>query len=309
MASLISKSAMEPPTLESITDVQIEYMILNHDSIKPKFVHDPKMFDYIPPFNSANDAIFASSRGKYMLKFIKDKHPSPYSVVCKSFPGASLNSLITKAEFYVQHHTDPTNTHLYFLAGLCDLTTKLKAPILPVPSRFRQGAPYEEVIFTSDGKVQGLKKTIDHAVKRLLPLGCKPVFSTVAPCSILDWNLLRFEQGKTSYLQHREYYDVMQEELNAAVVDINRYIFHVNRTWDMATPDIAAAMSHCKKGHRRFHLNRLLDGVHPDDLLKKAWAAKIQNSINQNRGYEIIPEDVGPIVSVSDEEEEFENWI
>ena len=259
---------------DNISDTKLEYILLNSDFLKTEFVHDRKLFTYRPPINEALDVIFASSRGRGIQE-----------PLCFSTPGARMSTLTAQAVEFVKHHKNPTNLHLYFLAGLCDVTTKLHHPTLPPPPSFNN-YKYQEVIIrdSPNFKIDQIKTTYDQAISELTPFGCRPIFCNIPPCSLIDWNLSRLSQNKTSFLQLVDKYDDMQKNLESITSEVNRYISYLNsQVTGSYTPDLCGTISKMEGNKRRYFYKRLADGVHPTPELCATWASKIRKAITKNR--------------------------
>ena len=155
----------------------------------------------------------------------------------------------------------PTDCHIYFLAGLCDLTYKDYDP------RYSKNAKYHEVFFIDSSQSAVLRMTdkIQIISDSILSFGAKPCFSTIVACSLRMWNDTILEQHKTSFLLHQTQYEDVQTNLTTAICNINKYIISLNAQNKMYTPYIGDTLIfHCgpKKAHR-VHYNRLQDGIHP----------------------------------------------
>ena len=265
-------------TYEDISDCKLQYILLNSDFLKTKFTHDKNLFLYNPPTHEDNDVVFASSRGGGLQELS--------GITCYSTPGARLSTLVAQAEEYIRSHKNPTGLHVYFVAGLCDITTKLHHPTLSPPNSMRKSR-YQEVIMgeTIRHKTDQLKRIYDQAITRMTPYGARPIFCTIPPCNLLDWNLSRLDKRKTAYLQHVNRYEEMQTNLEEVIIEINRYIWKLNsEVLGSFTPDLTSSMSKKEGGKkRRFFYKRLSDGVHPSQELRSAWAVKLQEAINSNR--------------------------
>ena len=68
------------------------------------------------------DILVGSSRSNYMWKYFKKNHPYPHLIDIYARSGAKLEFLQYIAYSMIRHSDDPTNCHVYFVAGLNDLT-------------------------------------------------------------------------------------------------------------------------------------------------------------------------------------------
>ena len=157
------------------------------------------------------DAIFTSSRGATMEGDIKDWHPNPSKLYYYARSSAKLEDLRHQAYDFLENNDDPTNCHVYFIAGLCDITY-----------RDRHGN-YDEVYYieSPQATVNRMTRLIDSISLDIQVYGAKPCFATIIPCSLDDWNHLRLSQHKTSHLLHYHQYSDTQAFLNRTILDIN----------------------------------------------------------------------------------------
>ena len=206
---------------------------------------------------------------------MKRHMPSTWGFSVKPTPGAPLDFLSSQALSLLSSIPNPEQHNIYFMAGYCDLTRKIN-----------QGR-YKEVIF-SQNPAQAISKLssrlfkISESIKRT---GAKPIFCTIPPGSIRKWNETRLDQNKTSHLMHQHDYQRMQDNLNEAILEINRIIISINESNSVQTPHIASTII-SKPGqnkNHRFHFGRLSDGVHPKPSLKNKWARTLSNCIISNR--------------------------
>ena len=220
------------------------------------------------------DGVFASSRGRTMQAWIQEWHPAPYRLLYDARPSAKLEVLQHSAFAFLDNTDDPTNCHVYFIAGYCDITV-----------RERRGS-YEEVYYIESRQetVDRMTKLIDSISRDITFYGAKPCFSTIIPGSLADWNHLRKSQGKTSHLRYSHQYQDMQNSMNMAIMDINQHISATNYSNNMQTPHLASTIITQRHNVKpRFHLSRLADGVHPTQELSDRWAIWLQKSIANNR--------------------------
>ena len=133
---------------------------------------------------------------------------------------------------------DPTNCHVYYVAGLNDLT-RMDSDYHR-SSRFH----YEEVTFVEspDKAVQRLCDLVDHICQHTLFLGAKPCFATIPPASLTLWNYHRLWNNATTHLLHSDHYDDMQELLIQSIEKVNLYLNQVNESNQMVTPDLAGTI-------------------------------------------------------------------
>ena len=227
------------------------------------------------------DLIVASSRGKFMEPELRRLHPDPSILRVIAQPGAKLHELALMATEHLPWSNNPTDCHIYFLAGLCDLTYKDYDP------RYSKNTRYDEVFFIDSPQSAMLRMTDEIQIisESILSFGFKPCFCTIVPCSLRMWNETRVEQHKTSFLLHHTQYEDMQTNLITAICNINKYIISLNTQNKMYTPYIAdTVISHCgPKKAPRVHYNRLKDGIHPTSNLRTMWINKMIKAMKNNR--------------------------
>ena len=114
----------------------------------------------------------------------------------------------------------------------------------------------------------------------------KPCFCTIAPMHIAEWNHLRLNQHKTSFLLHYHQYEDMQINIINAICLINRFIISLNISNQMFTPKIADDII-TKKGSKRptyrVQYNLLDDGCHPLPPINTSWAKALLHAVEKNR--------------------------
>ena len=227
------------------------------------------------------DIILASSRGKDMDVALGKIHKKPekFRIMAKS--GAELSDLVERVPSILRKCKDPSNYHIYFLAGLCDITYR------DHDSCYRVNEPYDEVLFmeTPSEATNRVCKIIDSVAEKVLRAGAKPCFATIPPCSLNTWNNIRLNQYKTAFLLHHTHYEDMQSNLITSIIDINKYIVQTNTNNNMITPYLASTIvtNMGQNKPHRIHYSRLADGVHPTDALRDRWAEKLNKAIEDNR--------------------------
>jgi hypothetical protein len=180
------------------------------------------------------DVFLATSRGKGLEAVFR---PSPYRII----PGASLEKLILEAKKILLRLQDPSpkKHHVYFIAGLPDVTTMEREP------------GYQEVIFMENEEeaekrleVKYSKATIDIIVMNAIP-----IFSTISPCSQEKWNNTRLQKGKTTHLLPFNQYNDMQCIL--IINRINKTIISINNTSNTYTPRLAKQITYVQGRKRK----------------------------------------------------------
>ena len=150
-----------------------------------------------------------------------------------------------------------------------------------------RGATYQEFVFREDPEsaVTRLTGLLQSTAEKIAELNALPVLCTIPPSDLATWNRVRLSQRKTCVLTHEHKYENMQYNLITTLVDINKSIASINISRNMQTPRLADTMMK-KKGKGRGYKTRLdglVDGVHPSDDLREAWAKELMKAINKNR--------------------------
>ena len=189
-----------------------------------------------------------------------------------------------EAYYRLERAADPTNCHIYFVGGYCDITHR------DYVQHWSPYGVYEEITMMegADQCTTRVCEIIDTISAHVLYMGAKPCFATIPPASLEVWNNYRMNVRRvTNFLLHTHQYDDMQEMLIRAIMQINEHISQINGTNDMATPDLAGTVVERREGRQtRIHYSRVWDGVHPEKNTRVQWARKLQKAINRNRGYD-----------------------
>ena len=235
----------------------------------------------------AMDIILASSRGRgYIQTRLRNTHPHPEGLYIEARGGAKLEELILKAIRLVKGSPNPSECHVYFMAGLCDVTHRDTYTEF-VDYRRRRVHMYEEVSFTEDNTNAVLRVTniIDNMDQEIRSLGAKPCFMTIPPCSIEAWNIHRLNTGRTTHLIHHRNYPDMQANLISVISEINKFIVSTNSRNNMATPFLADTIIKSCGPHKntRVHYDRLVDGTHATSTTNQKWAKLITKAMTINR--------------------------
>ena len=135
------------------------------------------------------DVIFSSSRGRHLAQPLSKLHPVPEKLRLFSRGGGSLEDLQHSAYRFLEHTSDPTNCHVYFFAGLCDITQMVR-------DKNRYGMRYEEVTYWESPceTIKRVNGTIDDILSHILFMRAKPCFRTILPSSLSTWNEHRLEK-------------------------------------------------------------------------------------------------------------------
>ena len=231
-----------------------------------------------------SDIVMASSRGFDVEVELPKLHPSPSNLHIYAEAGGKLEDLAALVPDFIEHigEQDTQGHHVYFLAGLCDVT--FKDSNLNYKNDHER---YEEVFFMESWQegVDRVTKSIHSVAESMNELNVIPIFSTIPPCSLHTWNFNRLNKGKTSYLLHHNYYEDMQYSLISTIQQLNNTIVQYNTSNGVTTPHIATSvMSNTGPNTRpRVFYTRFRDGVHADKDLKKKWAKKLNKAMIENR--------------------------
>ena len=131
-------------------------------------------------------------------------------------------------------HTTSKPIHVYFLAGLCDVTRK---DTDKAQKRGKWVGHYEEVTYTeaTQHTVTRMRAQMQNTTSQIKEAGVIPCSCTIAPCHISTWNHHRLEYRRTTHLIHHNHYDDMQEQLHKTIAEINGHIVGQNRENNMFT--------------------------------------------------------------------------
>ena len=226
------------------------------------------------------DIVVASSRGKGLEPLIRKLHPTPETVTVKWFPGGTLEGIQNAGYEEIMRSDDPTNCHVYFFAGINDITYMDK------DHKYNKHEIYEELLYkeTPTETYNRLTQTIDNITNHTLFLAAKPIFCPILTCSLKTWNFTRCDQHKTSFLIHHKHYDDMQHLMNHAIHQINTYISQTNISNGVVTPFLEDTITTKSRWEPpKIHYSRFSDGIHATESLKEKWAKKIYNAIVANR--------------------------
>ena len=227
------------------------------------------------------EIVLASSRGKGLAAELSKIHPCSRDLIVHFKKSATYAKLLKE----LKEHWDDLDcdrrdgAHIYFLAGLCDLT------YMDVEDDFYPGVRYEEVIFNEkpEEAVDRVLKSIREVDREVKLLGAEPVFCTVVPCSLRVWNHYRLNIGCSAFLQHHNHYEDMQHLLLQATQALNTRIIAHNTENNMQTPHIAdTVIRNFGNGEKRVQYKRLWDGVHACDTLTTKWAKKLLLAMRSN---------------------------
>ena len=225
--------------------------------------------------------VVATSRGGGIGGRLK-KPDYPTMVLVK--PGWKLPALADLAvSFIPPDHRFKHTTHIYFMAGYTDITTRILS----------RNPKHDEITYP-DSPEATLQKVI-HTIKRVSDLiisaGAIPIFCTVTPGKLRKWNLHRQKIGKTIDLIHTADYTHMQQNLEKAVDLINSEIKTINSSNNMSTPFLHTAIKRrvgSKENPKiQYYYNHLHDGVHPDPHTRDVWAKSLLKVITINRNRSI----------------------
>lgn len=143
--------------------------------------------------------LVANSRGAGMRELI------PNSILQRVIfrPGARISSLGQIATKSFIQSNSPSDTHVYIMAGIPDITTKLKSQ------------NYEEVIYLENPEITKSRvlNIYRETKNQLEKLKIKPIFCTISTMHLEKWNLTRQKQNKTTHLKYSGQYGEMKKNL------------------------------------------------------------------------------------------------
>ena len=195
-------------------------------------------------------------------------------------PGLKLNKCNSLVENNIILHHPPIingQTHYYIMAGICDVTCRLKH------------GSYEEVIFQNkETTINNTTSQLDRLSEVICRMGAKPIFCTIPPMSLQNWNNNRLKQRKTISLNFQDQYARMQKEMEEALEVINSHIININKSHNMHTPLLHTALHRRRRGKAYTMYELLKDGCHPGNAMAKNCVDSIKRAIainNQLRQY------------------------
>ena len=233
------------------------------------------------------DVIIADSRGKGLEKELRKLHPSPQSVQVVYESGARLAAITSTAKSLLDDTVNPENHHIYVMGGYCDINE-----VISKKKKYINGrkAKYQEFVFREDPEsaVARLTGLLHTASEEISNTGAKVILCTIPPSHLETWNRVRLSQKRTCMLSLTHKYTEMQTQLQRTLVDINRAIVSINISNNSITPRLHDTIVK-KKGKGRGYkmmLERLDDGVHPTEDLRKEWAKELVRVMMKNRAPE-----------------------
>ena len=197
-----------------------------------------------------------------------------------------MTAITKKAVKILQENKVPSTgpTFVYFVAGLPDVTTKLESILW----LHRFSAPYQEVIFpekpqSAANRVIAEFRRTNNIIKQHNAI---PVFGTVAPINIEDWNRERLRQQKTAVLNHTAKYRRMQRALTDTIKIINSALGYINKENCVATPKLAEKVTARRRSDKSLRVLKrkfVRDGVHLKKRTKSTWVSCLKRVIKKNR--------------------------
>ena len=242
--------------------------------------------------------IVATSRGRGLQDLAKRREDTVLSV----HPGASLRKLEREALRLLKHVPSSSDTHLYFVAGLPDVTHRHQF-CFQLRGRRRK---YEEVIMPTypiDKITDDITPLFKSTAEKIKNANATPIFSTICPMSLDTWNHRRLSQHRTSHLSSFPYYPLMQEKHESVILKINQEIHLLNKSYNMHTPRLAKSVMYHRKGQLRCRYGRLVDGVHPNHNLQLEWVDTLDRVLDLNRSSPNQLPPPEPVKSQPDDEE------
>ena len=79
-------------------------------------------------------------------------------------------------------------------------------------------------------------------------------------------------------------YKIMQKELESAIENIDNHIFCLDKSNLKSTPNLCNILRHnIGQGNHSFKFNHLIDGCHPNNLMKNNIKISLAQAISKNR--------------------------
>ena len=229
--------------------------------------------------------IMATSRGGGVEGYFKGDTQTQVH----THPGAKMAYLTQLAIPHIHRirHTTSKPIHVYFLAGLCDVTRKDTDKAHK--HRGKWVGHYEEVTYTETTQqtVTRMRAQLQNTTSQIKEAGAIPCFCTIAPCNISTWNHHRLAYRRTTHLIHYKHYEGMQEQLHKTIAEMKGHIVGQNRENNMFTPRMADPIFRKKDKNRTprpFYNNLDIDGVHATPDTNRVWVAALRQAIQINRG-------------------------
>ena len=190
--------------------------------------------------------------------------------------GAILSQLkdVIKYSNIISHTSRPS--HVYIIAGIPDITQKLKGP------------NYTECIYIGDPDktIEHIKSNMKALADTTLEHGGTPIFCTITAINITKYNNFLKNTRKTSALKHAQHYPDMQTQIDTIIDSINNHIINTNINSNVSTPWLHKTITyrHGKVGraYRKKQWRALYDGLHATNPTKKKWAESINKTISYN---------------------------
>lgn len=225
-----------------------------------------------------------TSRGAALQPFLAKKIKSPFKIY--NYPGATLRTITFKTKQILANLDSASPCTFYIIAGLPDITKRIKNYYLG----------YEEVIFEGEPyKVsQKILRDIHHLADIIHLNNHKVVICPIVPSNIEKWNLCRLRQHHTHFLSYRNSYPDMQMKIHSTTLLINNEIVNFNAENSVTTPFIATLVIVTYKRNpsaiacNKFQYKHLPDGVHFNPTIANRIVNKIVKSIKSNSEY-IVP--------------------
>ena len=185
-------------------------------------------------------------------------------------PGAKLAQLTQCANqmLSTSNKQGKAPGHVHYMAGIPDLTSKIR------------DKGYQEVVFmgTPADSVPALENEVMKTATMTKKMGWTPVFCTITPMSLTDWN----SPVRTPYLIHFKQYDDMQVLLEKTIAAANHIIRAVNKSNGVYTPNLQNQIVKIHQGKVKYMYNRLTDGCHPNKQVVRQWVKIMRRAMTVN---------------------------
>ena len=226
--------------------------------------------------------IIATSRGKAVQPlFLDQAYRNNIPTKFYSFPGATFSTLTSHTlDILKYEQTANSNTHIYILGGLPDVTIVLKNK--------PHEKLYQEVIMQGNTQqnINRISGRLSNMTKTIRATGATLTICTIVPSSISAWNYKRLTQRRTLSLKHFGKYPDMQNTQQEVIIHINQEITSINSRNNLPTPflhrTIAMSLKTNNAPRYKFTFDHFVDGVHPTDELASLWADKLFTIVKHN---------------------------
>ena len=214
------------------------------------------------------------SRGRGLREFIKEDKflLSPSEVIVT--PGATINTL----QEIIRQYDDGTAL-IIVAAGICNLTQKF----------YKKGKPkvtYHRIAGVHEGDDSFNLSVLKDQIRALkAAYRERIIIATIPPGGLVNYSTYIDPEVST---QEQLALSGQQLTLEEDIIKVNEFIFELNTSDNLPTIrlDKSLAVTSVKKSSIKwkYKYNKLLDGFHPKDPLKKTWFKLLANAAAKHLG-------------------------